>query len=154
MRRPGSAPRRTFGAELRLGNGNGADGTLMLYLDPPHDSYAMRQFQTMGELNYIAMRKQQALAYIAGGLTHQEAAARMGVSKATLDTYVTRVRTKLQLGNKAELALAALRYVDPQHRVVVPDPRLTRARLELCRAARVTLKVALDLMGVSAPERM
>jgi len=56
--------RDNFGAELRLGNGNGADGTLMLYLDPPHDSYAMHQFQTMGELNYIAMRKQQALSYI------------------------------------------------------------------------------------------
>ena len=41
-----------------------------------------------------------------------------------------------------------------EHRVVVDDPRLTRARLELCRAARHTLKTALDLMGVSAPERM
>jgi len=56
--------RDNFGAELRLGNGNGADGTLMLYLDPLHDSYAMQQFQAMGELNYIAMRKQQAVAYI------------------------------------------------------------------------------------------
>ena len=56
--------RDNFGAELRLGNGNGADGTLMLYLDPLHDTYAMRQFQTMGELNYIAMRKQQAITYI------------------------------------------------------------------------------------------
>ena len=41
-----------------------------------------------------------------------------------------------------------------EHRVVVDDPELTRARLELCRAARQTLKTALDLMGVSAPERM
>lgn len=56
--------RDNFGAELRLGNGNGADGTLMVYLDPPHDPYAMRQFQAMGELPYIAMRKQQAVAYI------------------------------------------------------------------------------------------
>ncbi|HEY6875626.1 MAG TPA: arginine--tRNA ligase [Candidatus Dormibacteraeota bacterium] len=40
------------------------------------------------------------------------------------------------------------------HRVVVDDPLLTRARLELCRAARHTLKTALDLIGVSAPERM
>jgi hypothetical protein len=56
--------RDNFGAELRLGNGPGADGTLMLYLDPPHDLYAMRQFQSLGELNYIAMRKQQAVAYI------------------------------------------------------------------------------------------
>jgi len=56
--------RDNFGAELRLGNGNGADGTLMLYLDPPHDPYAMHQFQAMGELEYIAMRKQQAAAFI------------------------------------------------------------------------------------------
>jgi len=41
-----------------------------------------------------------------------------------------------------------------QHRVVVDDVNLTRARLELCRAARHTLKTALDLMGVSAPDRM
>lgn len=56
--------RDNFGAELRLGNGNGADGTLMLYLDPPHDPYAMHQFQTMGEQNYIAMRRRQAIVYI------------------------------------------------------------------------------------------
>lgn len=41
-----------------------------------------------------------------------------------------------------------------EHRVVVDDPRLTRARLELGRAARHTLKTALELIGVSAPERM
>jgi arginyl-tRNA synthetase len=41
-----------------------------------------------------------------------------------------------------------------EHRVVVDDPKLTRARLELCRAARHTLKTALDLIGVTAPERM
>jgi arginyl-tRNA synthetase len=41
-----------------------------------------------------------------------------------------------------------------EHRVVVDDVELTRARLELCRAARHTLKKALDLLGVSAPERM
>ncbi|TMD53962.1 MAG: hypothetical protein E6I85_07115 [Chloroflexi bacterium] len=39
-------------------------------------------------------------------------------------------------------------------RVVVDDPRLTRARLELARAARATLRSGLDLVGVSAPERM
>jgi arginyl-tRNA synthetase len=38
--------------------------------------------------------------------------------------------------------------------VVVDDVKMTRARLELCRAARHTLKTALDLMGVSAPDRM
>jgi arginyl-tRNA synthetase len=41
-----------------------------------------------------------------------------------------------------------------EYRVVVDDDGLTRARLELCRAARHTLKTALDLIGVSAPDRM
>jgi len=56
--------RDNFGAELRLGNGNGADGTWMQYLHPTQDVYAMRQYIAMGELAYIEMRKQQALAYI------------------------------------------------------------------------------------------
>jgi 4-amino-4-deoxy-L-arabinose transferase-like glycosyltransferase len=56
--------RDNFGAELRLGNGNGANGTWMEYLHPTQDVYAMRQYQTMGELAYIAMRKQEALEYI------------------------------------------------------------------------------------------
>ena len=58
-----------------------------------------------------------------------------------------------------ELATAVHRFyhagnAQTQHRVVVDDPALTRARLELCRAARHTLKTALELIGVSAPERM
>ena len=58
-----------------------------------------------------------------------------------------------------DLATAVHRFyhagnAQSEHRVVVQDPELTRARLELSRAARHTLKTALDLMGVSAPERM
>jgi 4-amino-4-deoxy-L-arabinose transferase-like glycosyltransferase len=56
--------RDNFGAELRLGNGPGADGTLMLYQDATHDPSAMKQFEAMGELPYIATRKAQALEYI------------------------------------------------------------------------------------------
>jgi 4-amino-4-deoxy-L-arabinose transferase-like glycosyltransferase len=56
--------RDNFGAELRLGNGRGADGTWMEYLHPSQDLYAMRQYEAMGELSYIAMRKRQALDYI------------------------------------------------------------------------------------------
>jgi hypothetical protein len=56
--------RDNFGAELRLGNGNGADGTWMEYLHPTQDAYALRQYQTMGELPYIAMRKREAVDYI------------------------------------------------------------------------------------------
>jgi 4-amino-4-deoxy-L-arabinose transferase-like glycosyltransferase len=56
--------RDNFGAELRLGNGNGADGTWMQYLHPTQDRYALQQYSAMGELAYIDMRKQQALDYI------------------------------------------------------------------------------------------
>jgi hypothetical protein len=56
--------RDNFGAELRLGNGDGADGTWMQNLHPTQDVYAMRQYTAMGELPYIEMRKQQALNYI------------------------------------------------------------------------------------------
>jgi len=61
----------------------------------------------------LSPREQEALAYIARGFTHQQTATRMGVSKATVDTYIARIRTKLGLGNKAELTLAALRYLAP-----------------------------------------
>jgi two-component system, NarL family, nitrate/nitrite response regulator NarL len=60
----------------------------------------------------LSPREQEALSYVARGFTHRQTATRMGVSKATVDTYVARIRAKLNLGNKAELALAALRYLD------------------------------------------
>jgi arginyl-tRNA synthetase len=41
-----------------------------------------------------------------------------------------------------------------EFRVVVDDPLVSRARLELCRAARATLRSGLDLVGVTAPHRM
>lgn len=56
--------RDNFGAELRLGNGTLADGTWMQYLHPTQDMLALRQYEAMGELRYIAMRKQQAMDYI------------------------------------------------------------------------------------------
>jgi 4-amino-4-deoxy-L-arabinose transferase-like glycosyltransferase len=56
--------RDNFGAELRMGNGNGADGTWMEYLHPTQDVYAMRQYTAMGELAYVALRKRQAFDYI------------------------------------------------------------------------------------------
>ncbi len=67
----------------------------------------------------LSEREQQALALVARGFTHQLAARRMGVSKATVDTYIGRIRVKLQVGNKAELALAALRHLDARHRRAV-----------------------------------
>jgi two-component system, NarL family, nitrate/nitrite response regulator NarL len=61
----------------------------------------------------LSPREEEALELIARGLTHAQAASRMGVSRATVDTYVERIRAKLHVGNKAELTQAALERRPP-----------------------------------------
>ncbi|MFD5461525.1 DNA-binding response regulator [Kitasatospora sp. NPDC127059] len=56
----------------------------------------------------LSEREQQVLRQIALGLTHGQIATRLGISSHTVDTYVKRIRTKLGVGNKAELTRAAL----------------------------------------------
>ena len=56
--------RDNLGAELRLGNGRGADGTWMQYLHPTQDPYGMQLYESMGEIRFIESRKQQAVDYI------------------------------------------------------------------------------------------
>jgi len=56
----------------------------------------------------LSPREEEALDLIARGLTHTQAASRMGVTRATVDTYVERIRAKLHVGNKAELTQAAI----------------------------------------------
>ncbi|NJQ00269.1 response regulator transcription factor [Streptomyces zingiberis] len=59
------------------------------------------------ELAPLSVRERQVLTGIAKGLTHDQVAYRLRISRHTVDTYVKRVRRKLGLGNKAELARAA-----------------------------------------------
>jgi len=56
--------RSNFGAELRIGNGPGADGTWREYLHPTQNVYQMRLYQQLGEIAYVDQRKQEALAFI------------------------------------------------------------------------------------------
>jgi DNA-binding NarL/FixJ family response regulator len=56
----------------------------------------------------LSPREEQALSLIADGFTHAQVATRMGVTRKTVETYVERIRVKLQVGNKAELTRAAL----------------------------------------------
>jgi 4-amino-4-deoxy-L-arabinose transferase-like glycosyltransferase len=56
--------RSNFGAELRIGNGPNADGTWQQYLHPTQDVYEMRRYRQMGEMAYVAARKQEATAFI------------------------------------------------------------------------------------------
>ncbi|GAA4639788.1 response regulator transcription factor [Actinoallomurus vinaceus] len=60
----------------------------------------------------LSDREEETLSYIARGFTHAQIATRMHVRKSTIDTYVERIRTKLQVGNKADLTRAALRRAD------------------------------------------
>jgi DNA-binding NarL/FixJ family response regulator len=56
----------------------------------------------------LSAREEETLDLIARGFTHNQVATRLGVSSATVNTYVERIRAKLQVGNKAELTRAAL----------------------------------------------
>ena len=56
--------RDNFGAELRLGNGPGANGTWMAYLHPTQDVLELRKYEQMGEIPYITERKREALEFI------------------------------------------------------------------------------------------
>ncbi|MFI1195285.1 response regulator transcription factor [Micromonospora sp. NPDC020750] len=56
----------------------------------------------------LAPREAATLELIAQGLTHAQTARRLGISEATVNTYVTRIRSKLDVGNKAELTLEAI----------------------------------------------
>ncbi|AIE85761.1 arginine--tRNA ligase [Fimbriimonas ginsengisoli] len=53
-----------------------------------------------------------------------------------------------------ELAKTYHHFYDQCRVIQTGEPDLTRARLALCRAARQTLRSALELLGVSAPEKM
>ncbi|MEU5852136.1 helix-turn-helix transcriptional regulator [Saccharopolyspora shandongensis] len=56
----------------------------------------------------LTRREQEVLSWIADGYTHSQAARRMGLSGATVDTYVKRIRAKLEVRNKAELTRKAI----------------------------------------------
>ena len=69
--------------------------------------------EAASDIPVLSPREEEALDLIARGLTHAQAASRMGVSRATVDTYVERIRAKLHVGNKAELARAAIERRPP-----------------------------------------
>jgi DNA-binding NarL/FixJ family response regulator len=56
----------------------------------------------------LAPREVETLRLIASGLTHSQVAKRMGLSQATINTYAKRIRSKLNVNNKAELTRLAI----------------------------------------------
>lgn len=55
----------------------------------------------------LSSREQDVLGCIAHGLTNRQIARRLRISEHTVDTYIKRAKQKLNLDNKAQLALAA-----------------------------------------------
>src|SRR5262249_37192839 len=66
----------------------------------------------------------------------------------------TELRGPHRLTRYAEELAALFHRFYGECKVVGDDPELTQARLWLCRVAKQALAVALDLLGVSAPESM
>ena len=56
--------RSNFGAELRLGNGPGANGLWMEYLHPTKNVAQLHLYRELGEMTYVAERKREAMAFI------------------------------------------------------------------------------------------
>jgi DNA-binding NarL/FixJ family response regulator len=75
---------------------------------PAADVPAPRAGEATRADDVLSGREKQVLHYIASGYTHGQAARRLGISTHTVDTYVKRIRTKLEVGNKAELTRAAM----------------------------------------------
>ncbi|MEU4822772.1 MULTISPECIES: response regulator transcription factor [Actinomadura] len=67
--------------------------------------------ETPAATDQLSLREQQVLDCIANGYTHGQIARHLGISRHTVDTYVKRIRGKLNLGNKAELTRAAVQAV-------------------------------------------
>ena len=63
---------------------------------------------TAAAIETLSPREQEVLRQIAIGRTHGQIATRLDISQHTVDTYVKRIRSKLNIGNKAELTRAAL----------------------------------------------
>jgi DNA-binding NarL/FixJ family response regulator len=68
------------------------------------------ELRTEGLSPILSEREEQVLSHLSIGLTHGQIARRLGISRHTVDTYVKRIRSKLGVGNKAELTRAAVTY--------------------------------------------
>ncbi|MGW0856242.1 response regulator transcription factor [Streptomyces sp. NPDC002690] len=56
----------------------------------------------------LARRELETLRLLVGGLTHGQIGRRLGLTEATVSTYVKRIRTKLDVGNKADMTRRAI----------------------------------------------
>lgn len=73
----------------------------------------------------LAPRECETLGWLAHGLTHRQIAGHMGLTEATVSTYVKRIRSKLSVGNKADLTRVAIELGLLDHGQRIPQQRQT-----------------------------
>ncbi len=83
-----------------------------LYFDPRFDAALMRPESAadagVGGAELLTPREREVLMMVARGFTHKQISSRLHLSKATVDTYVHRVRQKTGSANKAGLTRVAI----------------------------------------------
>jgi DNA-binding NarL/FixJ family response regulator len=77
-------------------------------LTTDHASQLMSEFRTQQPAGILSRREIETLRLIADGYTHRQVARRLGLTEETVNTYVKRIRGKLNAGNKAELTRMAI----------------------------------------------
>jgi two-component system nitrate/nitrite response regulator NarL len=83
-----------------------------IYLGKPLDRLLLDQpgdpVPAQPAVENLTARERDVLVMIAQGMTHKQIGTRLNLSKATVDTYVYRLRQKLGGGNKAQLTRRAI----------------------------------------------
>jgi DNA-binding NarL/FixJ family response regulator len=90
-----------------------------IYLNPRFMSQMMGKIMTGGDssvqpIDRLADRELEVFRLIGRGLTTREIGAQLGLGIATIDTYRTRIKEKLNLENTERLRLEAIRWIQ-QH---------------------------------------
>jgi DNA-binding NarL/FixJ family response regulator len=84
-------------------------------LTPSVATTLVRQHRTLRS-EPLSARERQVLTLVAGGATNRHIAATLAVSEATVKTYLTRIFTKLKVGDRTSAVTAAL----AQHLITLP----------------------------------
>ncbi|OLF10811.1 response regulator [Actinophytocola xanthii] len=82
-----------------------ADGVSVL--TPSVATTLVRQHRAT-RIEPLSTRERQVLTLVAGGATNREIAAALKISEATVKTYLTRIFTKLEVGDRTAAVTAAL----------------------------------------------
>jgi DNA-binding NarL/FixJ family response regulator len=76
------------------------------YVDP---AIGRQLLQIAGAIDVLTTRETEVLRHVALGLSNKDIAAALGVGEETVKTHVTRVLSKLQVENRAQAIVQALK---------------------------------------------